>query len=118
MSRRLVVVLFLDIVGYTSLTERVDPETLELLLERYYDICSTAVLEHGGDVEKFIGDAVMAVFGAARSEEDDAARALRTAAQIMSDVARLRTAGERALRDRGRRGARHPVVPGRTAGCR
>lgn len=93
MSRRLVVVLFLDIVGYTSLTERVDPETLELLLERYYEICSTAVLEHGGDVEKFIGDAVMAVFGAARSEEDDAARALRTATQIMSDVARLRTAG-------------------------
>ena len=93
MSRRLVVVLFLDIVGYTSLTERVDPEPLELLLDRYYEICSTAVREHGGDVEKFIGDAVMAVFGAARSEEDDAARALRTATQIMSDVARLRTPG-------------------------
>jgi class 3 adenylate cyclase len=93
MSRRLVVVLFLDLVGWTSLAERVDPEPLEQLLERYYEICSDAVREHGGDVEKFIGDAVMAVFGAGPSQEDDAARALRTATQILAQVTGLRLGG-------------------------
>lgn len=96
MSRRLVVVLFLDLVGWTRLAERVDPEPLQLLLEQYYEICSTAVEEHGGQVEKFIGDAIMAVFGAARSSEDDAPRALRTAARIRTDVAELRTPGRAA----------------------
>ncbi|MEV6602165.1 adenylate/guanylate cyclase domain-containing protein [Actinoplanes sp. NPDC051346] len=89
MSRRLVVVLFLDLVGWTRLAEQVDPEPLQLMLEQYYEICSVAVEEHGGSVEKFIGDAVMAVFGAVRSEEDDALRALRTAIRIRADVATL-----------------------------
>lgn len=74
MSRRLVVVLFLDLVGWTRLAERVDPEPLQRLLDEYYEICSAAVEEHGGVVEKFIGDAVMAVFGADTSQEDDAPR--------------------------------------------
>lgn len=87
------VVLFLDLVGWTRLAERVDPEPLQLLLEQYYEVCSAAVEEHGGVVEKFIGDAVMAVFGAARSEEDDAVRALRAAFQIRADVAGLPTPG-------------------------
>ncbi|MGX6602231.1 AAA family ATPase [Micromonosporaceae bacterium Da 78-11] len=93
MTRRLVVVLFLDLVGWTRLAEQVDPEPLQLLLEQYYEICSTAVEEHGGVVEKFIGDAVMAVFGAASSQEDDALRALRTAFQIRADVGDLLTPG-------------------------
>lgn len=86
MSRRLVAVLFLDIVGWTGLSERVDPEPLQQLLERYYGICSAAVTEHGGEVEKYIGDAVMAVFGAVAAEEDDALRALRAAFQIRSSI--------------------------------
>lgn len=89
MSRRLVAVLFLDLVGWTRLAERVDPEPLHQMLERYYEICSTAVEEHGGTVEKFIGDAVMAVFGASVTREDDALRALRTATQIRYAVAEL-----------------------------
>ncbi|MFI5860246.1 AAA family ATPase [Streptomyces sp. NPDC051546] len=91
MSRRLVVVLFLDLVGWTRLAERVDPEPLQRLLDEYYEICSDAVEEHGGVVEKFIGDAVMAVFGADTSQEDDAPRALRAAARIRAEVRDLRT---------------------------
>ncbi|MER5759416.1 adenylate/guanylate cyclase domain-containing protein [Streptomyces sp. NPDC002082] len=91
MSRRLVVVLFLDLVGWTRLAERVDPEPLQRLLDEYYEICSAAVEEHGGVVEKFIGDAVMAVFGADTSQEDDAPRALRTAMRIRAEVRDLRT---------------------------
>ncbi|MEU4380502.1 AAA family ATPase [Micromonospora echinofusca] len=93
MSRRLVVVLFLDLVGWTRLAERVDPEPLQLMLEQYYELCSGAVQEHGGVVEKFIGDAVMAVFGATHTREDDALRALRAAGQIRTDVAGLATPG-------------------------
>ncbi|WP_405486854.1 AAA family ATPase [Streptomyces sp. NBC_00096] len=91
MSRRLVVVLFLDLVGWTRLAERVDPEQLQQLLEQYYEICGAAVEEHGGVVEKFIGDAVMAVFGADTSQEDDALRALRAATYIRAEVRGLRT---------------------------
>jgi class 3 adenylate cyclase len=93
MGRRLVVVLFLDLVGWTRLAERVDPEPLQVLLERYYEICCARVEEHGGVVEKFIGDAIMAVFGTSVSQEDDALRALRTAFQIRADVGALRTPG-------------------------
>ena len=93
MSRRLVVVLFLDLVGWTRLAERVDPEPLQLLLEQYYQICSDAVDQHGGVVEKFIGDAVMAVFGATRSQEDDVLRALRAACQIRAEVGELSGSG-------------------------
>lgn len=91
MSRRLVVVLFLDLVGWTRLSERVDPEPLQQLLETYYEICCTAVEDHGGVVEKFIGDAIMAVFGADTSGEDDALRALRAAVRIRAEVGELRT---------------------------
>lgn len=90
MSRRLVTVLFLDLVGWTGLAERVDPEPLQQLLERYYEICWGVVEEHAGVVEKFIGDAVMAVFGADASREDDAQRALRAAARIRAEVRGLR----------------------------
>ena len=87
------VVLFLDLVGWTRLAEQVDPEPLQLMLEQYYDICSVTVGQHGGMVEKFIGDAVMAVFGATRADEDDALRALRAAARIRAGVAGLVTPG-------------------------
>ncbi|MFI7544736.1 adenylate/guanylate cyclase domain-containing protein [Actinoplanes sp. NPDC049599] len=93
MSRRLVVVLFLDLVGWTRLAERVDPEPLQMLMERYYEICSSAVEDHGGVVEKFIGDAIMAVFGADTAQEDDALRALGAAFEIRTDVGELRDPG-------------------------
>jgi class 3 adenylate cyclase/tetratricopeptide (TPR) repeat protein len=97
-SRRLVAVLFIDLVGWTSLAERLDPEPLQQFLERYYDICVTAVDRHGGIVEKFIGDAIMAVFGAERSGEDDGLRALRAALQTRSEVSRLAITGLGAAR--------------------
>ncbi|MET8147151.1 AAA family ATPase [Actinoplanes sp. NPDC049668] len=93
MSRRLVVVLFTDLVGWTSLAERLDPEPLQLFLESYYDICVTAVERHGGVVEKFIGDAVMAVFGVERAREDDALSALSAAFGMRDEVSRLVVAG-------------------------
>lgn len=93
MSRRLVAVLFLDLVGWTELAERLDPEPLQEFLERYYDICVTAIEQHGGIVEKFIGDAIMAVFGAERSEEDDALRAVRTSFQARSAISDLAVEG-------------------------
>lgn len=93
MSRRLVSVLFTDLVGWTSLAERLDAEPLQLFLESYYDICVTAVERHGGVVEKFIGDAVMAVFGVERSREDDALSALRAAFRMRDEVSRLVVAG-------------------------
>ena len=93
MSRRLVAVLFMDLVGWTELGERLDPEPLQQFLERYYDVSVAAVEQHGGIVEKFIGDAIMAVFGAQRSEEDDGLRALRAAFQARSAVSGLEVAG-------------------------
>ena len=89
MSRRLVAVLFLDLVGWTRLAERIDPEPLGPLLDQYYELCSVTVEEYGGEVEKFIGDAVMAVFGAGRSGEDDALRALWAAERIRDSVGAL-----------------------------
>ncbi|MFI6323626.1 AAA family ATPase [Nonomuraea sp. NPDC050556] len=88
-ARRNVVVLFIDIVGSTELAERLDPELLLRILEGYYDACRTAIFEHGGVVEKYIGDAIMAVFGVPVSREDDALRAVLAADAAMSAVHRL-----------------------------
>lgn len=98
MSRRLVSVLFLDLVGWTSMAERLDPERLQQLLERYYELCVNAVEQHEGVIEKYIGDAIMATFGAERSQEDDALRAVRTACQIREQVSQLYTAKDSPLR--------------------
>jgi class 3 adenylate cyclase/tetratricopeptide (TPR) repeat protein len=77
--RKVVTVLFCDVTGSTELGERLDPEALRLLLSRYFDRMKSIVESHGGSVEKFIGDAVMAVFGVPAVHEDDALRALRAA---------------------------------------
>ncbi|HLB44159.1 MAG TPA: adenylate/guanylate cyclase domain-containing protein, partial [Candidatus Limnocylindrales bacterium] len=61
--RKTVTVLFADVAGSTSLGERLDPESLRQIMTRYFDVARTALERHGGTVEKFIGDAVMAVFG-------------------------------------------------------
>jgi class 3 adenylate cyclase/tetratricopeptide (TPR) repeat protein len=78
-SRRQVTILFTDLAGSTDLTHRLDPETLHRVMGDYFDAARTAVARHGGRIEKFIGDAVMAVFGFPRANEDDALRAVRAA---------------------------------------
>jgi class 3 adenylate cyclase/tetratricopeptide (TPR) repeat protein len=81
-QRKTVTVLFCDVVGSTALGESVDPEALQALLARYFERMKAIVERHGGSVEKFIGDAVMAVFGVPAVHEDDALRALRAAVEM------------------------------------
>jgi hypothetical protein len=81
--RKTVTVLFCDVAGSTSLGESVDPEALRAILVRYFERISGIVEGHGGTVEKFVGDAVMAVFGVPVLHEDDALRAVRAAAEIL-----------------------------------
>jgi class 3 adenylate cyclase/tetratricopeptide (TPR) repeat protein len=88
-ERRLVSVLFADLVGSTSFAEGRDPEDVRAMLGRYFDAASEAVERHGGMVEKFIGDAVMAVWGTPVAHEDDAERAVRSALDIVDRVAAL-----------------------------
>ncbi|MBJ7454229.1 MAG: adenylate/guanylate cyclase domain-containing protein, partial [Blastococcus sp.] len=78
-QRKQVTVLFADLVDSTRVTRRLDPEDMQQLLSRYFAAARAAVEAEGGVVEKYIGDAVMAVFGLHRSREDDAARAVRAA---------------------------------------
>ena len=85
-ERRLVSVLFADLVGFTSLAEHRDAEEVRDLLSRYFDLARGVVERHGGTIEKFIGDAVMAVWGAPTSHEDDAERAVRAALEIVGGV--------------------------------
>jgi class 3 adenylate cyclase/tetratricopeptide (TPR) repeat protein len=78
-TRRRVTVLFADLVGSTTIGERLDPEALREVQQRYFDAMRVAIERHEGTVEKFIGDAVMAVFGIPQLHEDDALRAVRSA---------------------------------------
>src|SRR5712691_7389360 len=73
--RKTVTVVFSDVSGSTALGERLDPETLRRLMTEYFDAVRAVLVHHGGTVEKFIGDAVMAVFGTPKVHEDDALRA-------------------------------------------
>jgi class 3 adenylate cyclase/predicted ATPase len=81
-QRKVVTVLFCDVTGSTALGEQLDPEALRALLARYFEQMSAIVERHGGSVEKFIGDAVMAVFGVPVLHEDDAFRAVRAALEM------------------------------------
>ena len=85
-ERRLVSVLFADLVGFTSLSESRDAEDTRALLSRYFETCERLVSLYGGTVEKFIGDAVMALWGAPVAQEDDAERAVRTALDLVAAV--------------------------------
>jgi class 3 adenylate cyclase len=87
--RKTVTVLFCDLAGYTSRGERLDPEALRRVQSRYFDEARAALERHGGTVEKFIGDAVMAVFGVPQVHEDDALRALRAAVGLRQAVEQL-----------------------------
>src|SRR5579862_3795791 len=81
-ARKVVTALFCDVTGSTALGEQLDPEVLRGVLNRYFEVMRQIIERHGGTVEKFIGDAVMAVFGIPRVHEDDALRAVRAAAEI------------------------------------
>jgi class 3 adenylate cyclase/tetratricopeptide (TPR) repeat protein len=87
--RKVVTVLFCDVVGSTALGESADPEALQGLLGRYFERMKGIVESHGGSVEKFIGDAVMAVFGVPVAHEDDALRACRAAVEMRDALPEL-----------------------------
>ena len=88
-ERRLVSVLFADLVGFTTLAEGRDAEDTRELLARYFDLSRDVIGRYGGTVEKFIGDAVMAVWGAPTSHEDDAERAVRAGLELVDAVKAL-----------------------------
>jgi class 3 adenylate cyclase/tetratricopeptide (TPR) repeat protein len=93
MQRKTVTVVFCDVTGSTELGESTDPEALRALLARYFERMKGIVESHGGSVEKFIGDAVMAVFGVPAAHEDDALRACRTAIEMRDAFPELGIAG-------------------------
>ncbi len=88
-ERRLVSVLFADLVGFTALAEGRDAEDTRELLSRYFEMARDVVKRYGGTVEKFIGDAVMAVWGAPTAHEDDAERAVRAGLELVDAVKAL-----------------------------
>jgi class 3 adenylate cyclase/tetratricopeptide (TPR) repeat protein len=89
-ERKVVSVLFVDLVGFTSLAETLDPEVVRAVLDRYSTRVRDELERYGGTVEKFIGDAVMALFGAPAAHEDDAVRAVRAACAVREAVGELR----------------------------
>jgi class 3 adenylate cyclase/tetratricopeptide (TPR) repeat protein len=93
MQRKTVTVVFCDVTGSTELGESTDPEALRALLARYFERMRGIVEAHGGSVEKFIGDAVMAVFGVPVSHEDDALRACRAATEMRDAFPELGISG-------------------------
>ena len=102
-ERRLVSVLFADLVGFTARSADRDPEETRELLSRYFDTCRRLIELYGGTVEKFIGDAVMAVWGTPVATEDDAERAVRAALDLVAAVSALgdETGDPRSPRPRG-----------------
>ncbi|MGH3497315.1 MAG: adenylate/guanylate cyclase domain-containing protein [Nocardioidaceae bacterium] len=88
-TRRVTSVLFGDLVGFTSLSETRDQEEVRELLSRYFDGCRAVIARYGGTVEKFIGDAVMAVWGVPTAHEDDAERGVRAGLELVQAVAAM-----------------------------
>ena len=93
-ERKLVSILFADVTGSTALGEMLDPEDMRALMGRYYDHARRVVTSHGGTIEKFIGDAVMAVFGLPQAHGDDAERALAAAMALLATIAADEVLGE------------------------
>ena len=88
-TRKVVTALFCDVVGSTRLGERLDAESVRDLMIRYFDEVQGILVRHGGTVEKYIGDAVLAIFGVPTLHEDDALRAVRAAAEIRDEIGRI-----------------------------
>jgi class 3 adenylate cyclase len=91
-ARKVVTVLFCDLVGFTASSERADPEDVRARIDPYFARLKQTIESYGGTVDKYIGDAVMAVFGAPLAHEDDAERAVRSALRILEDIADLNEA--------------------------
>ncbi len=101
-ERRLCSVLFVDLVGFTPFAEQRDPESVRELLTQYFERAQRIIQSYGGTIEKFIGDAVMAVWGAPVANEDDAERAVRAGLDVVASVTDLGSAtGNSGLRARG-----------------
>jgi class 3 adenylate cyclase len=94
-ARKTVTILFCDVTGSTALGEELDPESLREVIQRYFTEMRAVIERHGGTVEKFIGDAVMAVFGVPQVHEDDALRAVRAAIDMQSALDALNVEFER-----------------------
>ena len=86
-ERKVVTALFCDVVGSTEMAERLDPEDVDRLLRTYHRLARQRIEAHGGTVEKFIGDAVVGLFGAPAVHEDDPSRAVRSALRLLDDIA-------------------------------
>ena len=97
-ERKVVSALFCDLVGFTATSERADPEDIDRMLTAYSAMARRHVEAHGGVVEKFIGDAILGVFGVPAAHEDDPERAVRAALRICEDAADLPALGEASLR--------------------
>jgi len=94
-TRRVVTILFCDVVGSTPIAEALDAESFQQMLARYFAEMTKVIKRHGGVTEKFIGDAIMAVFGIPRLHEDDALRAVRAAVEMRSTLGKLNEEFER-----------------------
>src|SRR5687767_7546346 len=88
-ERKPVSILFTDVAGSTALAERLEPEAIRRVMLSYFETASRVVERHGGTVEKFIGDAVMAVFGVPTAFEDHAERAVRAALELQAELTQL-----------------------------
>src|SRR4051812_31121297 len=97
-ERKVVTALFCDLVGFTSLSEAADPEDLDRALSTYFELARGQIERHGGVVEKFIGDAVVGVFGVPVVHEDDPERAVRAALRIAEDAEGVKGPGGAPLR--------------------
>src|ERR1700756_1405049 len=86
---RQITVMFCDLVGSTQLSEKLDPEDLQRLIDAYRRECSTAIRRYGGEVARYLGDGVMAFFGWPSAHEDDASRAVHAALEIVSGVTKI-----------------------------
>ena len=118
-ERKLVTAVFVDLVGSTARAEQLDPEDVRALLRRYHDTLRRELERYGGAVEKFIGDAVVAVYGAPTAHEDDPERAVRAALAVRDSIAALNERDDAldsmsvSASRRARRSSRSTPAPGR-----
>ena len=97
-ERKVVTALFCDLVGFTATSESADPEDVDRMLSAYAEMARPQIEAHGGVVEKFIGDAVVGVFGVPAAHEDDPERAVRAGFRIVEDAEELEAIGGAPLR--------------------
>src|SRR5919112_4848387 len=113
-ERTVVTVLFADLVGFTARAESLDPEDVDAFLRPYHERLREELERWGGTVEKFIGDAVMAIWGAPVAREDDPERAVRAALELVDRVRGLSISGQQLALRAGVLSGEAAVTPGRT----